>query len=628
MKNLIYKILLPVGFLAVCLSGCKDDEVLSPLPEAVPLTMTVSSQSLVMGDHLFVDFDVDGRGVTANEDVSIFLTAKSGDTDYSNVFTEFPSKVILKKGEASLRVDLPIVETGITEDISLDLSAFVRGYRVTGATQTILISDYYRTVMSLKSNADKVVNEGETFVIIAKVATAVEHDVVVTITPKEGETDMYENLPASLTIPEGETTVESAEVTIKKDGIYTKDKTLTLYFQTLSTQYPLMAEEMAITMKDIDTPLGDKLQDERWVYADPKIPFVSTGTKDKVVAWYGEKVQLMKEEDAHPSEELAAEGWKFWRAYEFHKIEHTMYKEKKSLDGSVTTKWYPNIFANQNTAAVQTYGAVDNVKCVSITDGGYLRMIVLKEDADADNNTAATYPKGKHFLTSAFYANKFNANNAENMPMNVRIFPGMRIEFRTRLAGALNGILPGIWFQGNATDLVWPKAGEIDVLENAPWNNSKKNFAEQTFHINNINAENSNDHWNPSVGSEMTDISQWNIYWMEWPDENSVTIGINGKACNTITKAEADAKGMTWPFNKDVNPEGLHLLLTMMFQKANLPNKDNWDDISWASGFSDITYSNNEKNENTPRMEIDWIRFYKNANYSVGDKKFNKGLYY
>lgn len=632
MTKIVYNIFFPVCLLAIGLTGCKEDEEVAPLPEAVPLTMTVNNQSFVMGDHLVVDFKVDGEGLVANEDFDIYLTAKAGDTDQSGVFEAFPQMVTFKKGESNLQVDLPIVETGITSDVTFDLSAFARGYRMAGSIQSILVSDYYRTVVSMKGNADKVVKEGETFVIVAKVPVAVTEEVVVNIEPKAGEADWYENLPASITIPAGETTVESEAVKIKEDGIPTGDKELTLIFRTPSAKYPLMEREMTVKMKDQDEPLGDKLQDERWIYSNPAIPFVSAGTKAKVEAWYDKKIQEIAPGEPHPNKDLAANQWKFWRAYEFHKIAHSMYVKKKSLDNSVETAFYPNIFANQNTQAIQTYGAVDNVKCASITDEGYLRMITLKEEATATPNDNVNYPQNKHFLTSAFYANKFNWNNTNNhgfMPMNVRIFPGMRIEVRTRLRGALNGILPGIWLQGNAQNLNWPTYGEIDMLENASWNGGKQKLAEQTFHVNKVSAGGvSAGHYNPTKASTLNHIDEWNIYWMEWPDENSVTLGINGEARITITRSEVTDKGFDWPFDKTMNPEGLHFLLTMMFQKGNLPGKDNWDNIDWASGFSAITYSTNEQNANTPRMEIDWVRFYTNDNYSVGDKNYNKNLYY
>lgn len=41
---------LPVCLLMIGLSGCKDDDGVAPLPEAVPLTIEVSEKSFVMGE--------------------------------------------------------------------------------------------------------------------------------------------------------------------------------------------------------------------------------------------------------------------------------------------------------------------------------------------------------------------------------------------------------------------------------------------------------------------------------------------------------------------------------------------------------------------------------------------------
>lgn len=72
--------------------------------------------------------------------------------------------------------------------------------------------------MSLENNVDNVVTEGDKFVLVAKIDKAKAIPIDVTITPKEGEEGRYENLPSSITIPAGRTSVKSAAITIKADG--------------------------------------------------------------------------------------------------------------------------------------------------------------------------------------------------------------------------------------------------------------------------------------------------------------------------------------------------------------------------------------------------------------------------
>lgn len=96
MKNILYKIL-PVCLLTIGLTGCEDETKYRPLPEAVPLTMSINEKAFVMGEHLKVDIkvepDADGNEVVANEDFDIYFTAKAGTEDVANVFEPFSSIV-------------------------------------------------------------------------------------------------------------------------------------------------------------------------------------------------------------------------------------------------------------------------------------------------------------------------------------------------------------------------------------------------------------------------------------------------------------------------------------------------------------------------------------------------------
>ena len=108
MKNILYKIL-PVCLLTIGLTGCEDETKYRPLPEAVPLTMSINEKAFVMGEHLKVDIkvepDADGNEVVANEDFDIYFTAKAGTEDVANVFEPFSSIVTFPKGEKQIQVD-------------------------------------------------------------------------------------------------------------------------------------------------------------------------------------------------------------------------------------------------------------------------------------------------------------------------------------------------------------------------------------------------------------------------------------------------------------------------------------------------------------------------------------------
>ena len=68
MKNILYKIL-PVCLLTIGLTGCEDETKYRPLPEAVPLTMSINEKALLWEEHLKVDIkvepDADGNEVVA-----------------------------------------------------------------------------------------------------------------------------------------------------------------------------------------------------------------------------------------------------------------------------------------------------------------------------------------------------------------------------------------------------------------------------------------------------------------------------------------------------------------------------------------------------------------------------------
>lgn len=274
-------------------------------------------------------------------------------------------------------------------------------------------------------------------------------------------------------------------------------------------------------------------------------------------------------------------------------------------------------------------------------DEGYLRMMTLKERAKSGNGG-----KVWDFGTSAFYSCKFmrgNANSTEWPSSNIRIYPGMRIETRARMRGMENsGMLPGIWLQGNeqvggnADWNRWPDFGEIDIMEN---NSRHGNLAyrrgvEQTFHFGSPipGACTGGGAYNPtkavtelaSGGKNGTIIDEFQIYWVEWIDDETVAIGTNGVETLRVTKAMTEQNGGRWPFSYAVNDEGLYYILTMMFLHKAVPNWEATDmNMSYKAARNVLKVNPDIK---IPRMEIDWVRFYIDDTYTDHGKPYRKDL--
>ena len=57
MKNILYKIF-PICLLTMGLTGCEEETKYRPLPEIVPLTMSINDNAFAMGEHLKVNINV------------------------------------------------------------------------------------------------------------------------------------------------------------------------------------------------------------------------------------------------------------------------------------------------------------------------------------------------------------------------------------------------------------------------------------------------------------------------------------------------------------------------------------------------------------------------------------------
>lgn len=625
-KNTLYKFL-PVCLLAMSFTGCEDDATL-PLPEAVPLIVEASGKSFVMGETLTLTVKVNDeqkKGLVANEDFDVYLTAKDGSTDVSKtLFKDFPSMVTFPKGSSYLQIKLPIVDSGIEAKVkkAATITTFVRGYTVTNSTPAIVVSDQHYVVMSIKNNSDKVVKEGAKFIIKAEIPVLAPIDMDINISVPESQKKFYTVLPpTTLTIKAGDTSGEVTAETLRDKE--TKENTnLTLDFTAVSGIYPLDETQMAIVLKDLDVAKGDKLQDERWVYDEPDIPFASEKRLAAVEGEYGQGEKMMSM-DPHPNPELAAKGWKFYNAWEFHSI------------GSTGDMWTMSSYGNRvpmqlparNTAIVQNHAAVINEQFSNITDEGYLKMIQMKVPSVGTGPSAG---QKKEYGTAAFYALQMSGNGVTYKSNSQYLLEGCRLEVRARFGGERNGFNMAIWLMSSdaATQTTY---SEVDILEN-PVGPASGNKAHQTLHYGPGATDKESKTANKSIS-----FGEWNIYWMEWRSGEEIALGINGEETVCLKKSEA---GNNWTFTNAMNEAGLRFILTMgapskwaLGSETGTEAGGVWSpDAGWDTGFAAFNnYERDRGNDAIPRMEIDWVRTYINkatVKEYEGERKKNETLFY
>lgn len=556
--------------LTIGLTGCEDETKYRPLPEAVPLTMSINEKAFVMGEHLKVDIkvepDADGNEVVANEDFDIYFTAKAGTDDVANVFEPFSSIVTFPKGEKQIQVDFPVKTSGLTGTTTMEFVAFARGYKIANSSQGIKVSDYYRISMSLENNTENVVTEGGKFVLVAKVDKPSSVPLEVTITPKEGEEDRYDNLPSTLTIPAGRTSVKSAAVTIKQDYEMTGDLQLVLNMESNSSANPMTASTLMITMTDLESMADPDLYDMTTVYENPNIMFISYDDD-----WFtGKETAKMDEGTAHPNAELGSQ-WKFDYAIEFH---------KNSTSGD-----YQKL-GNATDANRGSVLKIDWTKYAKVTDEGELNICVGVE--------------GTNYGTAGIHCCK---SLGQMWAQNVtRIYPGMRIEMKVRLGGNRTGFVPMIEVKNPATATTCKEAKQsICILKNVSGSAITQSVRGEAI----SDAK--------SVVTAIPKVEDYNIYWVELVDESTIKLGINGSTTLEVTRDMLDS----WPFTKastgtSIGVKGLYLVMRMdLFGEGNSVSSE------LPAGWDTELKSINPANYATegPRMEIDWIRFYVNDNY-------------
>lgn len=591
MKNIFYR-LFSVSLLAVWLMGCEDETKYLPLPEAVPFTMSVSNTAFVMGEKLVVDLDInpdaEGNEVLAKEDFDIYFTAKLGTEDVSGVFKDFHNIVTFPKGEKNIRVEFPLKETGLEGSKTFNFVAFSRGYEIGNPSFSMKVSDYYRVNMAIQGNADNIVTEGDQFVLVASLDKPRAIPVVVTIDAEDASSFDTE-FPYELTIPAGALSAKSDPISIAMDGVKTGDKELTLNFASNSTANPMKSDKLVITMTDLESLANPDMYDPTLVYEHPEYPFVSSKCKSNFDKWWNSRSESVamtgktsaKPEDTdyksltpHPNSTLAAEGWKFWSGVEFHFIQQSFGWGMPSSPNTSFGNYKHWSFNYIPTKSIQDVFAANRDKCSNVTDNGTYQLWVQAGSTPGDGLGAS-----RDYGSAAVYIGRGGSGASTRF---IHINPGMRIEMRVRVKGDRTGIVPVIELRDAPGGVFDKQTQRIDILRN-----TKGNLVTQgVFSTMEDGAKT----------SALPKIGDYNIYWVELTTEG-IKVGINGSTNVDVSKTDA------WGF---APADGL--ALDFLFAPA----------ANQAAGWDSVlkSISDPKTDDNTPMMEIDWIRFYTNSTYS------------
>ncbi len=302
----------------------------------------------------------------------------------------------------------------------------------------------------------------------------------------------------------------------------------------------ILPEELGVT-------LAAAKDDEMCVYADPAAPLT------------------LAPGDPHPK----VGGWRFYTAHEF--------RDEDAQQGQ------PLGFMQHNGQAMSRSARVDNLSCSKV-ENGVLHMWA-REEPDSVDNRFGKRVKYSHacYRTSLPGSREAWCNFTENM----------RIEIRFRRSDT-RGFNDALWFMGN-NGRRWPANGEIDLLENPKRTiNQRAHF---TLHSEHHYAGVVGGSGSVTATTDLSDMTQWNIYWLEWyPDR--IVGGVNGTAYFEHRKG-ADGNN-DWPWS---DPTGFFLI----FSSGLSVNPQAWPGAVDPSEWDPAS---------PPSMYVDWVRVYVNDRYA------------
>lgn len=616
------KLMILLGVLGAV--ACGDDKTEDSATGAKsPLEVTLNATAFCRGETMTATIRIadteEGAALQESDFQLYFETLEKG--VHSDLFAEFPSEVTFPAGSDQLTVDFPIKSSGFTGEHTVTLWVSAVGRAIEGAAQTVTIGDYHYATVSLKGSTTCDVIEGESFVLQATLLEPAAADLVIALSPEDEKAlNDFENFPATLTIPAGETVGETPEVTVAWDnGETQEDHTWNFTGTIANDKYAVKA--FALTRIDSDLAKGDRLLDERWVYDYPDRTFYSEATQALYLKCpsYREGDVLMTRSteygkgSKHPNRTLA-DTWTLLNAVEFQALDGWSYSRTAKNNFGVCPALTANGWGAQNTASIEETCYVNNDKFTNVTDEGYLRMWAAKDPGQASTGTG---DKTRTFGSAALYANKIGTNTT--VPQHTLITVGTRVEIRARIRGALKGFNYAIWLMGNSNNTTtdWPDCGEIDIMENPVMTSNVAGTIKTVHQTLHYGTPVDDVHANPTV-SNTIEPSEWNIYWVEIVDENTINMGINGVTTRTFTSSDNSFK---WAFNREMNPNGLHILLTTGLAADWSCGDLTLEEInsgSWADPqFTALSYEESKSSDLTPRMEVDWIRYWINENYTT-----------
>ncbi len=633
-------LIIPLVFAAfAAFVACDDDEEVNGSDRAGNPTMSVNSTSLVGGQTLTVTIAYTDDAIHSGSPFVIYFTAINTATtqDASSLFTRFTEHITFDPSEGTVSVDYPVAEMDDTYTVRFTASA--TNHDLNDAQRTITLREgnveqgtEHIVALSITSGATAL-NEGSAFSITATADAAPETDLSIEVNVDESSAAYVSELPTTITIAAGETTGVSDELTMVDDGGAILDN-MTIRFVGTASDEAYAVTPVSVIRVDTDEYVEPSLTDETTVYEKPGVPFYSSNLQNlymntdlytNVGGTLMTKYDYTSDTDGdpHPNSTLAAQGWTLLNACEFHPVgDGWGYPRSAENSNGLHPVAVANGWGAQNTDGVQVRSYVDNTKFTNVTDDGILRMWSCL-DSDGQSISYGGETVTRYCGTSAIYANKPNGNYVCN---NTFIGEGTRVEIRARLCGELVGFLPALWLQGNNTSETWPEYGEIDILENHPYENDEDSWGHmyQTLHWGYVTSGESPTHANPDVETTGIDADAWNIYWVEILGDE-VKMGINGVTTKTFTASDNPTNHTyNWPFCDSYSTQGFHILVTqgVAWNAASMSTADLKAGKYGTTTFQNMTYEESKTSDNAPRIEIDWIRYWKNDDYTYPSAGF------
>ncbi len=262
------------------------------------------------------------------------------------------------------------------------------------------------------------------------------------------------------------------------------------------------------------------------------------------------------------------ENWEFWNAHEF--------------TDNTTGFW------NFNTA-LGIKNAVFNEEMIALEDGT-LKIKTRKLASPTTN----IHGESAEYETAPLYSKRHHQGGVKW----VKFTTNMRVEVRYRSSGH-QGFNEALWFMGQSNydgqGIVWPDAGEIDLMESP-----RENEVHFSLHSKNFSSVNSNAE---TASINIPDETKWNIFWIEILDDRIIG-GINGFQYFEHIKGEGGNND--WPWD---SPTGMMMIIT--------PGIGGWTGEMPNMAAGEEAF-----------MELDWIRVYNNDSFDPSSQTGHDGKFY